>query len=310
MRRGNEFDISLDSPGFPVYPPPVPFTSAAAPVPSRPAGRRRTFAGEAIMTHKNHVFRTVALSLAALLALASCGKERKKTVAFAQLDAATVAVPTGTAADAITLQKFPKAKMIYFNTVLDCCMAVKAGNADAAAYDEPVLKNIVAKYPELAVLPEMISVDRYGFAVNLGRPDLKTAVDETVRELKLDGTYSQMMDRWLPKAGTPGPMPTFETAGEAKVLRFGTAAVVEPFTFVAGGGQVSGFDVELAHRVARRLGMKLEIVDMDFGTMIPSLIAGKVDLIAACITITAERAKSVLFSEPYYDGGIAAVVLK
>jgi polar amino acid transport system substrate-binding protein len=47
---------------------------------------------------------------------------------------------------------------------------------------------------------------------------------------------------------------------------------------------------------------------MDFGAMIPALLSGKVDMIAACITITDERAKKVLFSEPYYTGGIAALV--
>ena len=36
--------------------------------------------------------------------------------------------------------------------------------------------------------------------------------------------------------------------------------------------------------------------------------AGEVDMIGACITITPERAKQVLFSEPYYTGGIAALV--
>ncbi len=42
--------------------------------------------------------------------------------------------------------------------------------------------------------------------------------------------------------------------------------------------------------------------------MIPALMAGKVDMIGACITITEERKKSVLFSEPYYTGGISALV--
>jgi polar amino acid transport system substrate-binding protein len=47
---------------------------------------------------------------------------------------------------------------------------------------------------------------------------------------------------------------------------------------------------------------------MDFGAMIPALMAGKVDMIGACITITAERRKSVLFSDTYYVGGISALV--
>jgi polar amino acid transport system substrate-binding protein len=37
-------------------------------------------------------------------------------------------------------------------------------------------------------------------------------------------------------------------------------------------------------------------------------MAGQVDMIAACITITEARAKQVLFSAPYYDGGIAVLV--
>jgi ABC-type amino acid transport substrate-binding protein len=52
------------------------------------------------------------------------------------------------------------------------------------------------------------------------------------------------------------------------------------------------------------------ILNMDFGALIPALKSGKVDMIGACITITEERAKSVLFSEPCYTGGIAALVRK
>jgi polar amino acid transport system substrate-binding protein len=71
-----------------------------------------------------------------------------------------------------------------------------------------------------------------------------------------------------------------------------------------------GFDIELASYVAQKLGMKIEIVNMDFGEMIPALTTGKVDMIGACITISDERSKSVLFSEAYYKGGIAALVKK
>jgi polar amino acid transport system substrate-binding protein len=84
--------------------------------------------------------------------------------------------------------------------------------------------------------------------------------------------------------------------------------VTEPFSFVDGSQQVVGLDIEMASRVAAKLNRKLEIVNMDFGAMIPALIAGKVDMIGACITISEERAKSVLFSVPYYTGGISALV--
>ena len=240
--------------------------------------------------------------------LAACsGSERAKITDVAQLDGKEFAVPTGTVADQLVRAKLPKAQFKYFNTVLDAAMAVKGGKADAAAYDEPILRNIAGKNPGLVVLPQPITVDEYGFAVRLGDTALKEAVDAVVAEARADGTYQQMMDRWLPKAGAPGSMPALP-AGTGEPLRFGTSATTEPFSFVDGSQKVVGFDVEIATRVAARLNRKLEIVNMDFGAMIPALIAGKVDFIGACITITDERKKSVLFSESYYTCGISALV--
>jgi polar amino acid transport system substrate-binding protein len=184
---------------------------------------------------------------------------------------------------------------------------VKAGKVDVAAYDEPILRNIAAKNPGLVVLPQKITTDDYGFAVRLGDVEIKNAVDSVIHEVKANGEYEQMVARWLPASGAPQPMPVIAT-GTNGVLRFGTAAVTEPFSFVDASRQVVGMDVEFAARTAAKLGRRLEIVNMDFGAMIPALMAGKVDMIGACITITAERRKSVLFSDTYYVGGISALV--
>jgi polar amino acid transport system substrate-binding protein len=128
-----------------------------------------------------------------------------------------------------------------------------------------------------------------------------------VKELKASGKFEEMRKRWLPDHGEPAAMPEISTGTEG-VLRFGTAAITEPFSFVDASHNVVGLDVEIAKLVAKRLNKKLEIVNMDFGAMIPALIANKVDMIGACITITEERSKKVLFSESYYTGGIAAIV--
>lgn len=254
----------------------------------------------------------VMLILLAVVVSGCSSKEKTTTAAkisaTSQLNGKTFAVPTGTAADKLVLSKFPNAQFQYYNTVLDCCMAVKAGKVDAAAYDEPILKNIAAKNPGLVVLPDMVTVDYYGFAANLNNKELKTAIDDTVKELKTNGIYEQMMTRWFPKSGSPAPMPEIILDGTKGTLKFGTAAVTEPFSFIDGSQKVVGFDIELASYVAKKMGMKLEVVNMDFGAMIPALSAGKVDMIGACITITDERARSVLFSDPYYKGGIAALV--
>ncbi len=252
------------------------------------------------------------LGLAASFALvAACGGggERAAVNGLQDLAGKEFAVPTGTVADQLVKTKLPDAKFKYFNNVLDAAIAVKTGKADATAYDEPILRNIAAKNPGLKVLAEPITVDEYGYAVRLEDQALAQAIDEVVAAARADGTYQQMMDRWLPKQGAPGAMPALAMGdGSGGVLRFGTAATNEPFSFVDGSQQVVGMDVEFAARVAAKLNRKLEVVNMDFGAMIPALIAGKVDMIGACITITDERKKSVLFSAPYYTGGISALV--
>jgi polar amino acid transport system substrate-binding protein len=248
-----------------------------------------------------------------LIALTACGTvlasctAREKVTSSDQLEGRQFGIPTGTVVDQLVLSKLPKATFMYFNTVLDAAMAVKSGKVDVAAYDEPILRNIAAKNPGLVVLPERITTDDYGFAMRLDDVALKAAVDSVIREVRANGEYDQMMARWLPASGEPKPMPMIAT-GTNGVLRFGTAAVTEPFSFVDASRQVVGLDVEFAARTAAKLGRRLEIVNMDFGAMIPALIAGKVDMIGACITITAERRKSVLFSDTYYVGGISALV--
>lgn len=257
----------------------------------------------------NNILRSTGclLVVVTLLFASGCGRKEQITQ-LSQLSAKTFAVPTGTAADKLVTSKFPQAKFKYFNSVLDAAIAVKQGKADAAAYDEPILKNIAAKNGGLVVLPEKITTDNYAFAVSKDNGKLKAEIDAAIAELKANGTYADMQRRWFPTNGAPAAMPTFPAEGTAGVLRLGTAAVTEPFSFIDGTHQVVGFDIELARRIAQKQNMKLEIVNMEFGSMIPALMSGKVDMIAACLTVTEERAQKVLFSQPYYVGGISALV--
>lgn len=249
------------------------------------------------------------LALGILLAAIGCGKKETIITGLDQLAGGkTFAVPTGTVCDQFVLKRFPDAKMDYYNSALDCALAVQGGKADAGAYDLPVLKNIAARNEGLKVLSELIEGDRYGFGFQKGDTALKQAVDTVLAELKSNGIYNDMMKRWFPDKGAPAPMPDIPLTGTNGVLRFGTAAVTEPMSFIDASRKVVGFDVEFAARVAQKLGKRLEITDMEFGAMLPALIAGKVDMIGAGLSITEERAKRILYSESYYPSGIAVVV--
>ena len=242
-----------------------------------------------------------------LFIIISCSK-KEVINDFSQLDDKVFGIPTGTIADQLILSVFPNAKFKYYNSVIDAAFAVKSGHLDVAAYDEPILRNIAAKNPGLKVLDEMITNDHYGFAVRQGDIELKASIDQTLAFLNSSGIYDDMLTRWLPKSGNPKSMPDFTLNPVNGVLRFGTSSVTEPFSFIDSSRKVVGLDIELAYYIAKELNMGLEIVNMDFGALIPALLSNKVDFIGACITISEERAKSVLFSDAYYTGGIAALV--
>ncbi len=220
------------------------------------------------------------------------------------------AVPSGTAADQFVLKRFPDAKFEYYNTPIDCALAVQKGKADAAVYDKPVLLNIAAKNQDLTVIEEVIATDQYGYAVQKENTALKKVIDEVLAEIKGNGTYDEMMKRWFPKIGNPAPMPAIKFDSTGGVLRLATSTGVEPMSFVNADRKIVGFDIEFASYIAQKLGKRLKVIDFEFGAMLPALIAGKVDMIGAGLSITEERAKQVLFSECYFPGGLSALVKK
>ena len=88
----------------------------------------------------------------------------------------------------------------------------------------------------------------------------------------------------------------------AETLTMGTNAAFPPYEFVDENNNVVGIDAEIAAAVAEKLGMKLEIKDMAFDSLITAVSAGSVDMVLAGMTVTPEREESVNFSESYATG--------
>ena len=87
----------------------------------------------------------------------------------------------------------------------------------------------------------------------------------------------------------------------AQALRTGVDATFPPHAMRTLGGELQGFNVDLGHELARRLGKKLEIEGTEFSGLIPGLNAGKYDFVLAVVTATPERAKVMLFTEGYLN---------
>lgn len=82
-------------------------------------------------------------------------------------------------------------------------------------------------------------------------------------------------------------------------LRVGMDPTYPPFE-TTKDGEPHGISVDVANELGDYLGREIEIVETDFGSLIPSLNSGEIDIIIGSMSITEEREKSVDFSEPYF----------
>ena len=95
------------------------------------------------------------------------------------------------------------------------------------------------------------------------------------------------------------------------VLVVGTKADYRPFGFLDPAGKITGFEADLAADVAKRLGVKLELVPVVASNRIQFLQQGKIDLLIATMSDTPERRKIVDIIEPsYYGSGTNVLALK
>lgn len=83
-----------------------------------------------------------------------------------------------------------------------------------------------------------------------------------------------------------------------------------PHVMAKPTGGVEGYNVDIAEAIAKKLGLELEVVDQQWSGIFAGLNAKKYDLIIAPTTITEERAKSMLFTEPYADNDYQFTIKK
>ncbi len=88
----------------------------------------------------------------------------------------------------------------------------------------------------------------------------------------------------------------------------GTEALFPPFEYVDDNGTITGFDIEMVTAILTDLGYEVEVQDMGFGQLIGAAQSGIIDVIAAGMTIDAERSEQISFSIPYYTSNQSVLV--
>lgn len=102
---------------------------------------------------------------------------------------------------------------------------------------------------------------------------------------------------------------TFSRIQSTGVMQVATDATYPPFESIdPATGEIVGFDADLIQAVAEQLGVRAEMRVVPFDGILAGLRSGKYHAVISCLTITEDRARKVLFSDPYYSAGQSVCV--
>ena len=129
--------------------------------------------------------------------------------------------------------------------------------------------------------------------------DTQTAAEETAEETADDAAAADT-------EGETAEAGEVTTVTEG-ILTMGTNAAFPPYEYYEGD-TVVGIDAEIAQAIAEKLGLSLEIVDMDFNSIITAVQSGKVDVGIAGMTVEPDRLENVDFTDSYATGVQVVIV--
>lgn len=187
-----------------------------------------------------------------------------------------------------------------FNKGADAVQALKTGKLDCVVIDILPAKAYVEKNEELKILKEEFANEEYAICIDKSNTELKKKINTALDELKEDGTLKQITDYYVGSDEVKGknPYQAKDVKRNNGTLSMATNAEFPPYEYFEKG-EVVGIDADIMQAICDRLGMKLEIQNMDFDAIITAVDSGKADVGAAGMTVTEERLKNIDFTNSY-----------
>src|SRR5690606_26528945 len=99
-------------------------------------------------------------------------------------------------------------------------------------------------------------------------------------------------------------------ADAQQTLRVAADVGYAPHAMANPTGSAEGYNIDIAHAIAQKLGMNVEVIDQQYSAIFAGRNAKKYDMIVAPVTITEERAKNMLLTEPYADSDYQFIIKK
>ena len=244
---------------------------------------------------------------------------------YKQLKGKTVGVKNGTAAQTwldknaskygFTVKTFDTSDLM--NNSLD------SGSVDAAMDDTPVVKYAIGQGKDYAINIKPESIGSFAFAVKKGgkHENLIKDFNEALKEMKKDGTYDKIMNKWLgdsEKSSSSKPSADLKLTGDAnakatpakETYTISMDSSFAPFEYQNGSGKYVGIDVDIINAIAKNQGFNVKLTNPGFDASLNAVQSSQADAVLAGMTITDARKQIFDFSDPYYETQNAIIVRK
>jgi polar amino acid transport system substrate-binding protein len=176
-----------------------------------------------------------------------------------------IAVQLGTVYDLYATKTFPNATVLQFPTFQEVTLSVSTGKADAGLSDIDVLNEVMRANPDLVTLGKPIFKSPVAAGFRKTDADKRTAFNAFLKEIRQNGVWADMVDRWMTKRDQR--MPELPKAATRGTIVVGTSSGGFPFAAVQNN-ELAGFDIELARRYGAYVGAEIRLVDQDFAAHI------------------------------------------
>lgn len=194
------------------------------------------------------------------------------------------------------MKKMKKLLAMALSVVMAMTALTACGSKDNSSSDKKTAK----------VIEIELTDEQYAFGVDKTQPELLADVNSFIAEIKADGTFDEICNHYFGD-GTPVAVKSAAYDASKDQLVVATNAAFEPFEYTKGEDYY-GIDMEIAQKLAEKLGKELVIQNMDFDAVCLSVGQQKCDIAMAGLTIKPDREEYVNFSDSYYSASQKLIV--
>ncbi|HZK28890.1 MAG TPA: transporter substrate-binding domain-containing protein [Clostridia bacterium] len=220
-----------------------------------------------------------------------------------------IAVQAGTVGDFLAQELVGENNVDQYQRYVDAISAVKQGKVNGAIMDLGPAQKIVETNPDLKIFNDALTEENYAFGIKKGNTNLVEAVNAALSNLSESGELQAIFDKYINGEEGAGDDIDLNVDAKGGKLIMGTESGFAPYE-MRKGDTVVGIDVEIMAAVAKAMDKELVIEDMQFASLIAAVHSGKIDIIAAGLTVTDERQESIDFSRDYVVGAKQVLVVK